>query len=557
MVKYLSPCRASFLVSASILSLLSLVPGIASSYYPVGFVYNDLLAHPQFHVQFHDELVPMSAIGADRLERGNRHSHQDPVKVTPQIETVKDEIHGQDPPSTVGISEDKGEQSSQSTQSSVDVSSGVIMTDAQGQRWTCTIPPAIIHKDQPMPEKTPQEAEEEERRSIKRGLELLEPLTKRCLRTNFGYWTYEYCHKNRVRQYYAGDDGKWEPLSEDQTYLLGMYHPRPEETQAKKNPDGSIQQQKQLNTGRPSTITELSVSNERRYLVQRLEHGEICDKTGARRSVEVQFQCANVDDRIHLVTEPSTCNYIMVIHSSSLCKDLAFEPIPAPEANKIDCKRIVSDELFERTRSSGPEAIEGESAPVAFQDSTEQVKLNQKEEQSKQPPPDKAAQNGPKLPLAFRELAELVGKAEEAKKKQLDQVLDVYLQALKPRVTEEEMKMLQKMLDLMDGKMDHIQIIEQDQNMQLLEFDTLLESLYNKAGDTKGRTDETQAQGKLQGNNKAAPEANTQSKGGESLAKDSLAGETSGDDSSASADEDQRVQGKNNDKGQVQDKRFL
>jgi hypothetical protein len=155
-------------------------------------------------------------------------------------------------------------------------------------------------------------------------------------------------------------------------------------------------------------------------------------------------------------------------------------------------------------------------------------------------------------------MAALAGKAEEAKKKQLDQVFDAYLQALKPHITEEEMKMLQKMLDLMDGKTDHIQIIGQDQNMQLLEFDALLESLYNKVGDTntKGRTDETQAQGKLQDKNKAAPEASTQSKEDESLAKDSLAGETSGD-SSVNAGEDQRVQGKNKDKGQVQDKRFL
>ena len=59
----------------------------------------------------------------------------------------------------------------------------MLMTDADGQRWACTIPSAQVHETEPEPEKTTQEIEEEERRSVKRGLDLLEHLSKRCLRT--------------------------------------------------------------------------------------------------------------------------------------------------------------------------------------------------------------------------------------------------------------------------------------------------------------------------------------------------------------------------------------
>lgn len=110
------------------------------------------------------------------------------MKATPEIETVKDDIHDhQDPHSATlssgGDGQDQDGQPPPHTQSTVGTSSSMIMTDAGGRRWTCTIPKAVIHLDEPEPEKTPQEIEEEKQRSIKRGLELLEHLTKRCLRS--------------------------------------------------------------------------------------------------------------------------------------------------------------------------------------------------------------------------------------------------------------------------------------------------------------------------------------------------------------------------------------
>ncbi len=56
------------------ISIASL-PTLAASH-SLGFVYNDLLAHPQYHVRYLRELVPMSSIGTETLHRRNVHYRQ-------------------------------------------------------------------------------------------------------------------------------------------------------------------------------------------------------------------------------------------------------------------------------------------------------------------------------------------------------------------------------------------------------------------------------------------------------------------------------------------------
>lgn len=66
----------------------------------------------------------------------------------------------------------------------------------------------------------------------------------------------------------------------------------------------------------------------------------------------LQYQCAPVlMDQIHSVSEPSTCSYVIVIDSPRLCKDAAFQRAEAPEANKIDCRPLVTDELYYKMAS--------------------------------------------------------------------------------------------------------------------------------------------------------------------------------------------------------------
>ncbi|KAF9181281.1 Protein OS-9 [Haplosporangium sp. Z 767] len=469
----ISPSQAALVACASILSVSLLTPVLSHS---VGFVYNDLLAHPQYHVRYLDELVPVSAIGAERLRRGNtHHHHQTRAKAAPQIETIKEQTEGQ---------------SAQDSHSppTVDPASSMIMTDADGQRWSCLIPTKRVYEAKAPPERTPQEMELEKKRSIKRGLELLDHLSGHCLRAINGYWTYEYCHKKRIRQYHAVHmNGQWVPESDDSTHVLAKYQPPPAEIQGHPNNEGSLQQRTPMSsTGRAETVTELGVSNERKYLVQRWGNGDVCDLTGARRNVEVQFQCANIDDRIQAVSEPSTCSYIMVIYSRSLCKDVAFEIIPAPEANMIDCRRIVTDEQYQQLKLAAPEAIDSGFETVATSDAAGQIRLGQEQRQQQQPKQESTLPVGKKLAagqiasLGMQELSSLLEKMESARKsKHLDEIiteLENYFEAQKALMTEDQKTLLKQVEDLVEGNMDTFKLLGYDQNGQAVEMDKLLDA---------------------------------------------------------------------------------
>ncbi|KAG0306990.1 Protein OS-9 [Dissophora globulifera] len=497
-----SPSRAVFIACTTLLSLAVLAPPAPVAGFSVSFVYNDLLAHPQYHVQYLDELVPMSAIGADRLQMGNRH-RQPRVKAAPQIEPSKDEIHDQNHRDTLldkgDNSQDHGNSPSGSNSRAARHTSSMIMTDADSQRWACVIPSAQVQEVEPMQDRTPQEIEEEERRSVKRGLELLEHLTGRCLKTNYGYWTYEYCHKKIIRQFHAADNIKWEPVSEDLTNVLGVYQPPPAGIQGQPNIDALAQHRTPASsTGRIPTSTELGVSNERKYLVQQWKYGKVCEETGALRTIEVQFQCANTDDRIQLVREPALCHYVMVIYSSSLCKDVAFELIPAPEANKIDCRRVVSDEQYQQRQATGAGTIEGGIGSPLFQNSMKQSVFGQQ--------PDKAYAARSKMFSEINEVEALIRQVEAAtKNKQLGEILaeiEDYFEELNPSMTEEQMDMLQKLKDFADGKTNSLESLAYDKNGQPLELNALLEALFGTASLSDDHAVEQQKEAELNNDNR-------------------------------------------------------
>ncbi|KAF9346020.1 Protein OS-9 [Mortierella sp. AD094] len=446
----ISLSKASILAYATLVSVSFLVPITATSY---GFVYNDLLAHPQYHVQCLEELVSVSDIGSDRIRQGNLHHQKPTAQIAPQIETAKQdqsqESHDQDQ------GQDQHRSNGQTpSNTALDLSSSMVMTDADGQKWACAIPLTQVPVDKPEPEKTPEEMKVEAERS------------------NHGYWTYEYCHKKRIRQFNAHNvNGKWEPTSEAATHILATYQPPSSEIQTNANTDGlSKNQASSSSSAKRATTTELKVSNERKYLVQNWDYGSVCDLTGAFRKVEVQFQCANVDDRIQLVTESPTCAYTMVIYSSSLCKDVAFELIPAPEANKIDCRRIVPDDYYRQRKAAGHGAIDGGIDSIASQDSSGQIRFNQ------QPYRDESKAHLAKEAGSYKEMASLIDKVEAAtRRKQLDDLvtdLEVYLEKLKPYLSKAQVEALKKMEDLVDG-LTHAY----GQDAQPLELESLLQSL--------------------------------------------------------------------------------
>ncbi|KAG0302357.1 Protein OS-9 [Dissophora globulifera] len=401
---------------------------------------------------------------------GNRH-RQPRVKAAPQIEPSKDEIHDQNHRDTLldkgDNSQDHGNSPSGSNSRAARHTSSMIMTDADSQRWACVIPSAQVQEVEPMQDRTPQEIEEEERRSVKRGLELLEHLTGRCLKTNYGYWTYEYCHKKIIRQFHAADNIKWEPVSEELTNVLGVYQPPPAGIQGQPNIDALAQHRTPASsTGRTPTSTELGVSNERKYLVQQWKYGKVCDETGALRTIEVQ--------------------------------DVAFELIPAPEANKIDCRRVVSDEQYQQRQAAGAGTIEGGIGSPLFQNSMKQSVFGQQ--------PDKAYAAGSKAFSEINEVEALIRQVEAAtKNKQLGEILaeiEDYFEELNPSMTEEQMDMLQMLKDFADGKTNSLESLAYDKNGQPLELNALLEALFGTASLSDDHAVEQQKEAELNNDNR-------------------------------------------------------
>ncbi|KAF9152679.1 Protein OS-9 [Linnemannia schmuckeri] len=445
-IKTLSPTKGAILVCATIGAVVLLgVPQTEA--FSVNFVYNDLLAHPQYDVQFLKEVVPASFVTSrpNTHRRKQRHGQA-------QIETTKSETQDRE----------------QQQETIHESPSTVVMTDADGMRWSCMIPPKLVHEVKASPQLTPQEIKEEERRSIQRGLELLDHLSLPCLYMKRDFWTYEYCHKRSIRQYHAiQSNGQWVPDTPANTYVLAKYQSEKiNNDQAQTSNEAALQQRSPSSSVVESTATttELEVSNERKYLVQRWENGDICKETGQPRKVEVQFQCAPFGDRIQVVMEPSICNYIMVIYSPNLCKDPAFESVPTPEANKIECRGIVSDEQYLKLKANVPEAIDG--AAGIFQDHNAQIKIGQVPRQQShqhQTQQDGAAAAGEagkdSQPTVFTTLEDILGFAKQANdinaQKQLEEVLAQYealSENLKAMMSPEDRAVYERFENMLIGK---------------------------------------------------------------------------------------------------------
>ncbi|PWN51315.1 hypothetical protein IE53DRAFT_368169 [Violaceomyces palustris] len=85
--------------------------------------------------------------------------------------------------------------------------------------------------------------------------------------------------------------------------------------------------------------------NTQRYISQTWSDGTICDISNEPRSVEVQFHCSKrAGDRIAMIKETTTCNYVLVIETSRLCQEPAFASGREEKVHEITCHDIVPDD---------------------------------------------------------------------------------------------------------------------------------------------------------------------------------------------------------------------
>ncbi|KAG0100064.1 Protein OS-9 [Podila epicladia] len=167
-------------------------------------------------------------------------------------------------------------------------------------------------------------------------------------------WTYEFCYKGAIRQYYEADtDENKQPHKYAPVFILGRFHP----------PSTGLESFEEHNDARPipssrkEATTEFETRNDRNYLVQTWSHGDICAQTNQPRQIRVHYQCALIPEAlIHSVTEPTICSYVIVINSPRLCIDTSFRVIRPPAPELIQCRPIVL-ETKEAVGKIGPSPL--------------------------------------------------------------------------------------------------------------------------------------------------------------------------------------------------------
>ncbi|KAI9510861.1 hypothetical protein F5148DRAFT_1175518 [Russula earlei] len=307
---------------------------------PLAFLFHslpdDIHAFPKYRVTFLNGLPLLNETAQRWLREGLRGG---------EPEFLDHPTSWQDPPPFKHI--DAGEGTAAAVEYVPDYAIQVMKMGPR-DTYICFIPPSS-KQDPPPPEETVTEV------AVSHSWSLLQPLDGTCLYHRQGWFTYAYCHNSHVRQFREVahprpmSPGKAYEIEEDpdwEAYDLGRA-PEP----------GSGADLSRADHGALSNL-ELARDAGSRYLVQRWGDGTLCDKTGKRREIEVQFHCSmTMTESIMFVKETKTCHYILVINTPRLCSEPGFKSrIDQRDEALIRCRQVVDATTLANADTSLPEA---------------------------------------------------------------------------------------------------------------------------------------------------------------------------------------------------------
>ncbi|KAJ2696299.1 Protein OS-9 [Coemansia sp. IMI 209128] len=166
--------------------------------------------------------------------------------------------------------------------------------------------------------------------AIARGAELLEPLKERCLTYLGGWWTFEYCHNQHVRQFHLLAPDKSGNTQEIE-FRLGAYP-------------------KRIALDDSQQVRRIGRS---RYVTQVWGGGTLCDMTREPRDIEIQYHCdPHGPERIAMVEEVEVCSYAMIINTPRLCADPMFYDTAASAVYDIKCQHILDDAEYSKVMAN-------------------------------------------------------------------------------------------------------------------------------------------------------------------------------------------------------------
>ncbi|ELT95553.1 hypothetical protein CAPTEDRAFT_109094 [Capitella teleta] len=203
---------------------------------------------------------------------------------------------------------------------------------------------------------------EEERVAMETGIpDLLKPLGEgACLLHTRGWWTYEFCYKNQIRQYHMEDNVITGP-----TIDLGRYESEEDWTKyvpkQKKHSSVSPFHSHLYVNGSVCDLTKKPRKAEVRvstFLLSQLSHtpkGVVCYclwlHAGLRSKcflLPSQFSCRKgTSDILYGVDEPETCSYIFHVHTNRVCSHPYLKPVAQARPVPITCHPVLSQEDFD------------------------------------------------------------------------------------------------------------------------------------------------------------------------------------------------------------------
>lgn len=154
--------------------------------------------------------------------------------------------------------------------------------------------------------------------------ELLEVLKDRCLIRQEGWWSYEFCYENKLRQVHLED----EKLVQE--FILGYYDAEATAAYHQTHSHNSV-----LKDPRSKDASQ-------RYHAHIYTNGTLCDLTNEPRQTEVRFVCSEPRAMISSITELSTCKYALTVHCPTLCKHPLFQE-ERPVWHTINCNKLPKD----------------------------------------------------------------------------------------------------------------------------------------------------------------------------------------------------------------------
>ncbi|PHT42448.1 Protein OS-9 -like protein [Capsicum baccatum] len=202
----------------------------------------------------------------------------------------------------------------------------ILMPNKNGEKFLCYLPKVDKPKigKSVTPNISSLVVDTEKHIKLKTPDEVLEVLKDRCLTRLEGWWSYEFCYENKLRQVHLEDE---KPVQE---FVLGYYDAEATAAYHQSHSDKSV-----LKDPRSKDASQ-------RYHAHIYTNGTVCDLTNEPRQTEVRFVCSEPRALISSITELSTCKYALTVHCPTLCKHPLFQE-ERPVWHTINCNKLPKD----------------------------------------------------------------------------------------------------------------------------------------------------------------------------------------------------------------------